>query len=110
VGSCDAGTTRNALPDRLDCSLRFRKPDAARSTADPRGPASPSCGKKAISLDEIATFREQLIEVIENMTTLMIRMEPIYMGPKRKLVAKIKELQQKVAQGVALRRVRSVRS
>lgn len=54
--------------------------------------------KKAISLDEIATFREQLIEVIENMTALMIRMEPVYMGPKRKLVAKIKELQHMVAQ------------
>jgi hypothetical protein len=28
---------------------------------------------------------------------LMIRMKPIYLGPKQKLVAKIKELQQKVA-------------
>jgi len=53
--------------------------------------------KKAISLDEIVTFGEQLIEVIETLTALMIRMKPIYLGPKQKLVAKIKELQQKVA-------------
>jgi hypothetical protein len=32
------------------------------------------------------------------MTALVIRMKPIYLGPKQKLVAKIKELQQKVAQ------------
>jgi hypothetical protein len=38
---------------------------------------------------------EQLTEVIEDMTALMIRMRPIYLGPKQKLVAKIKELQQK---------------
>jgi hypothetical protein len=54
--------------------------------------------KKAISLDEIATFHEQLSEVITAMTTLMKEMGPIYLGPKRKLLAKIKELQQKVAQ------------
>ncbi|MCU1340335.1 MAG: hypothetical protein JWO19_5916 [Bryobacterales bacterium] len=54
--------------------------------------------KKAISLDEIVTFQEQLFEVIETMTTLMSQMGPIYLGPKKKLVAKIKELQQKVAQ------------
>jgi hypothetical protein len=39
-----------------------------------------------------------LVEVIETLTALMIRMKPIYLGPKQKLVAKIKELQQKVAQ------------
>jgi hypothetical protein len=54
--------------------------------------------KKAISLDEIATFHEQLSEVITAMTTLMKEMAPIYLGPKRKLLAKIKELQKKVAQ------------
>jgi hypothetical protein len=54
--------------------------------------------KKSITLDEIVTFLEQLTEVIEAMTTLMKEMGPIYLGPKRKLVAKIKELQQKVAQ------------
>jgi hypothetical protein len=54
--------------------------------------------KNAIGLEEIATFRDLLIEVIEEMTTLMSRMGPIYLGPKRKLVAKVKELQQKVAQ------------
>lgn len=54
--------------------------------------------KKAISLEEIVTFQEQLVEVIETLTALMIRMKPIYLGPKQKLVAKIKELQQKVAQ------------
>jgi hypothetical protein len=54
--------------------------------------------KKAISLDEIVTFEEQLSEVIETLTELMSRMKPIYLGPKQKLVAKIKELQQKVAQ------------
>jgi hypothetical protein len=54
--------------------------------------------KKAINVDEIATFQEQLSEVIIAITTLMKEMGPIYLGPKRKLVAKIKELQQKVAQ------------
>jgi len=54
--------------------------------------------KKAINLDEIVAFQEQLIDVIEMMTALMIRMKPIYLGPKQKLVAKIRELQQKVAQ------------
>jgi hypothetical protein len=54
--------------------------------------------KKAISLGEIVTFAEQLIEVIEKMTALTGEMGPIYLGPKRRLVAKIKELQQKVAQ------------
>jgi hypothetical protein len=54
--------------------------------------------KAAISLDEIVSFQEELIDVIETMTALMIRMKPIYLGPKQKLVAKIKELQQKVAQ------------
>ena len=54
--------------------------------------------KKAISLDEIATFQEQLLEVVEKIGELMVRMEPIHMGPKRRLVAKIKELQQKAAQ------------
>lgn len=52
----------------------------------------------SVSLDEIATFQEQLFEVIETMTTLMSQMGPIYLGPKKKLVAKIKQLQQKVAQ------------
>jgi hypothetical protein len=54
--------------------------------------------KKASSLDEITTFKEQLVEVIETLTGLMIRMKPIYLGPKQKLVAKIKELEQKIAQ------------
>jgi hypothetical protein len=54
--------------------------------------------KTAISLDEIATFREQLTNVIEKMTALMIEMGPIHLGPKRRLLAKIKELQQKVGQ------------
>jgi hypothetical protein len=54
--------------------------------------------KKAINLDEITTFLTQLYEVIEAMTALMFRMKPIYLGPKQRLVAKIKELQQKVAQ------------
>ncbi len=54
--------------------------------------------KVAISFDEIVTFQEELIDVIETMTALTIRMKPIYLGPKQRLVAKIKELQQKVAQ------------
>jgi hypothetical protein len=54
--------------------------------------------KKAISLEEIATFLEQLMGVIGSMSTLMLQMTPIYLGPKRRLVAKIRELQQKVAQ------------
>lgn len=54
--------------------------------------------KAAISLDEIVSFREELIDVIETMTALMSRMSPIYLRPKRKLIAKIKELQQKVAE------------
>jgi hypothetical protein len=54
--------------------------------------------KKAINLHEIATFQDQLSEVIIAIATLMQEMGPIYLGPKRKLVAKIKELQQKVAQ------------
>lgn len=54
--------------------------------------------KAAISLDEIVSFQEQLIDVIEKMTALMSEMGPIHLGPKRRLVAKIKELQQKVAQ------------
>ncbi|WP_271612858.1 hypothetical protein [Bradyrhizobium sp. CCBAU 21362] len=54
--------------------------------------------KKAVSLDEIVTFQEQLIDVIEMMTALLIRMKPIHLGPKQRLVAKIKELQQKAAQ------------
>lgn len=54
--------------------------------------------KAAISLDEIVSFQEELIDVVEAMTALTSRMSPIYLGPKQKLVAKIKELQQKVAQ------------
>jgi hypothetical protein len=54
--------------------------------------------KAAISLDEIVSFQEELIDVIEMMTALMSRMSPIHLGPKQKLVAKIKELQQKVVQ------------
>jgi hypothetical protein len=54
--------------------------------------------KAAISLDEIVSFQEELIDAIETMTALMGRMSPIYLGPKQRLVAKIKELQQKVAQ------------
>jgi hypothetical protein len=54
--------------------------------------------KAAISLDEIVSFQEEWIDVIETMTALMSRISPIYLGPKQKLVAKIKELQQKVAQ------------
>lgn len=54
--------------------------------------------RKAISLDEIVTFLEQLLEVLEALTALLVRMKPIYLGPKQRLVAKIKELQQKVAQ------------
>ncbi|TWI71277.1 hypothetical protein IQ16_02896 [Bradyrhizobium huanghuaihaiense] len=54
--------------------------------------------KKTISLDEIVTFLEQLHEVLEALTALLIRMKPIYLGPKQRLVAKIRELQQKVAQ------------
>jgi hypothetical protein len=54
--------------------------------------------KPAISLDEIVSFQEELIDAIETMTALMGRMSPIYLGPKQRLVAKIKELQQKVAQ------------
>jgi len=54
--------------------------------------------KAAISLDEIVSFQEELINVIEKMTALMSEMGPIHLGPKRRLVAKIKELQQKVAQ------------
>jgi hypothetical protein len=54
--------------------------------------------KKAISLDEITTFKKELVEVVETLTALMIRLKPIYLGPKQRLVAKIKELQQKVAQ------------
>ena len=54
--------------------------------------------KAAISLDEIVSFQEELIDVIETMTALMSQMSPIYLGPKQKLVAKIKKLQQKVAQ------------
>jgi hypothetical protein len=53
---------------------------------------------KAITLAEIVAFEEQLVEVIEMLTALMVRMKPIYLGPKQKLVAKIKDLQQKVAQ------------
>jgi hypothetical protein len=54
--------------------------------------------KKAINLGEIATFLVQLSEVITAITALMEKIGPIYLGPKRKLVAKIKELQQKVTQ------------
>lgn len=54
--------------------------------------------KKAINLDEVTTFLAHLAEVNETLVELMIRMKPIYLGPKQKLVAKIKELQQKVAQ------------
>lgn len=54
--------------------------------------------KAAISFGEIVSFLGQLTDVIETITALMSGMGPIYLGPKRKLVAKIKELQQKVAQ------------
>ncbi len=54
--------------------------------------------KKAITLDEIATFQVQLAEALGTLTALMMRMKPIYLGPKQKLVAKIKELQKKAAQ------------
>jgi hypothetical protein len=54
--------------------------------------------KAAISFGEIVSFLEQLSDVLETMTALICVMGPIYLGPKRKLVAKIKELQQKVAQ------------
>jgi hypothetical protein len=54
--------------------------------------------KTAISLDEIVSFQEELIDVIETMTALMSDMGPIHLGPKQRLVAKIRELQQKVAQ------------
>jgi hypothetical protein len=54
--------------------------------------------KAAISFGEIVSFLEQLVDVVETMTVLMKEMGPIHLGPKRRLVAKIKELQQKVAQ------------
>jgi hypothetical protein len=55
--------------------------------------------KSTISIEEIATFHEQLVEVIEQLGKLMERMGPIYLEPKRTRVAKIKELQQKAGQG-----------
>lgn len=53
--------------------------------------------KPAISLDEIVSFQEELMDVIED-DRVDESMSPIHLGPKRRLVAKIKELQQKVAQ------------
>ena len=53
--------------------------------------------KAAISFDEIVSFLEQLNDVIERLTALRSGMSPIYLAPKRKLIAKIRELQQKVA-------------
>lgn len=51
--------------------------------------------KTAIDLSDIVKFTEQLVDEIEKITELMTRMGPIYLGPKQRLVAKIKELQQK---------------
>ena len=53
--------------------------------------------KKAIGLKEIITFQEEVLAAVEKLTNLMHRMDPIYMGPKRRLVANIKELQRRAA-------------
>ena len=53
---------------------------------------------KAISLEEMVAFSEQLTDVIETMGALINEIGPIYLGPKRRLVAKVKELQRKAAQ------------
>jgi hypothetical protein len=53
--------------------------------------------KKAIGLDEIFTFQREVLAVVEKLTSLMHRIIPIYVGPKRRLVANIKELQRKAA-------------
>lgn len=53
--------------------------------------------KKEIGLDEIFAFHEQVLDVVEKLTELMQRVSPILLGPKRRLVANIKEFQRKAA-------------
>jgi hypothetical protein len=51
--------------------------------------------KKSIGLDEIATFYEGVTGVIEELTSLMQKVSPIFLGPKRRLVVNVRELQRK---------------
>jgi hypothetical protein len=53
--------------------------------------------KKEIGLAEIISFQEEVLAVVEKLTKLMHRIVPIYMGPKRRLIANIKELKRKAA-------------
>jgi hypothetical protein len=53
--------------------------------------------KTAIGIREIMDFQEEVIAVVEQLTDLVRRTDPIYVGPKRRLVANIKELQRKAA-------------
>jgi hypothetical protein len=54
--------------------------------------------KKSVDLEELTTFKEQLLDTIEEMGELMKLMGPIHLGPKRKLLAKIKALQEKAGE------------
>jgi hypothetical protein len=53
--------------------------------------------KKAIGIEEILAFEEEVVTVIEKLTDFMHRIDPIYMAPKRRFLANIKELQRKAA-------------
>jgi hypothetical protein len=53
--------------------------------------------KKAIGVNEIITFQEEVLAVVEKLTDLMHRIDPIYLDPRRRLVANIKEFRRKAA-------------
>jgi hypothetical protein len=82
-------------------------PTLRPNKADARGKWKKSA---QIGLEEITTFKEQLVDVVEMINQLTVRMDPIYMEPKRRLVAKIKELQQKAAEQECRRPVTSGRT
>jgi hypothetical protein len=50
-----------------------------------------------LQLEQLVDFVTELAPVSEKLTKLLEQMVPIYLDPRRKLVAKIRELQQEVS-------------